>query len=282
MSLSGQKRNKKPFVKFEILIFDFEQKSSFMGTFYNNANCDIYIGKGAGKKLMEDIQNARKSIKIICPYLSPFLIKELIHSRNRGLDIQLITVDGIEDYKDSSNIYQLIKQYRHTDEEAQRKRDKWKKIANLLLIGIILLTIITFALFIYLRNTDILWAIIPILILSFIFYLYKNSIKKKRIFSYSYSQLFPFKVYISPEKHPHSDTFIHGKVYIIDDSIVYLGSLNFTASGTKHNYETRVRTTDYEAVKKIRDEFYSLFHHSQIPEIDIQSWGRSIYPEPIN
>lgn len=253
-----------------------------MGMFYNNANCDIYIGKGAGKKLMDDMQNARKSIKIISPYLSPFLIKELINSRNRGIDIQLITVDGIEDYRDSSNIYKLIRQHQRTDEEAQIKRNKWKKIANFLLIGIIFLVIITFSLFIYLKDVNIFFGLIPISIMLLIYFLYKKSIDKKRIYHYSYSQLFPFKVYMSPEKHPHSDTFIHGKVYIIDDSIVYLGSLNFTASGTKHNYETRIRTIDKETVKKIGDEFYKLFHYSRIPEIDIQIWGSSLYKEPIN
>lgn len=87
---------------------------------------------------------------------------------------------------------------------------------------------------------------------------------------------------MSPDKHPHSDTFIHGKIYIIDDAIVYMGSLNLTISGTKHNYETRIRTTDYEAIKKVKDEFYDLFYNSSIPEVNIQSWGSHLYQEPIN
>lgn len=253
-----------------------------MSMFHNNVDCDIYIGKGAGKKLMEDMQNARKSIKIISPYLSPFLIKELINSRNRGLEIQLITVDGIEDYKDSSNIYQLIRQHRRTDEKAQQTRNRWKKIANLLLFGGILLTIVTFTLLIYLKDINMLLGLVPTSILFLIFHLYRKNIDKKRIYYYSYSQLFPFKVYMSPEKHPDSDTFIHGKIYVIDDSIAYLGSLNFTASGTKYNYETRIRTVDKETVKKIRNEFYDLFHYSPMPEMDIQIWGSSLYKEPIN
>lgn len=255
-----------------------------MGMFYNGADCDIYIGKSAGKKLMDDLREARKSIKIISPYLSPLLIKELIYSKNKGLDVQLITVDGIEDYKDPSykNIYQLIRQHRHIDEDALNKRNKWKKTAYILLISTLSLIISLILLLIYFKDTRILLGVIPILITLFAYFLYTKSIKNKRIYHYNYSQLFPFKVYMSPEKHPLSDTFIHGKIYIIDDSIVYLGSLNFTASGTKHNYETRIRTTDMEVVKKIKSEFYSLFYHSQIPEIDIQLWGSSLYKEPIN
>lgn len=35
---------------------------------YNQANCDIYIGKDAGKKRLKDIRNASKSIKVVSPY----------------------------------------------------------------------------------------------------------------------------------------------------------------------------------------------------------------------
>ena len=36
-----------------------------MRTFFNGANCDIYIGQGAGKKLLDDITNAKRSVKIV-------------------------------------------------------------------------------------------------------------------------------------------------------------------------------------------------------------------------
>ncbi|MNR13014.1 Cardiolipin synthase [compost metagenome] len=112
-------------------------------------------------------------------------------------------------------------------------------------------------------------------------FLYK--IKNKRIYNYSYSQLFLFKVYISPTNITNdSNTFIHGKIYIIDDEIVYMGSLNFTANGTKHNYETRIRTIDKIAVDKIIKEYNELFYNSGFPERNIQDWGKQLYNEPIN
>jgi len=58
-----------------------------------------------------------------------------------------------------------------------------------------------------------------------------------------------------------SDTLIHGKIYIIDNKIAYLGSLNLTTMGTKYNYETRIRITDAEAVNEINEEFYELFNN---------------------
>tara|TARA_R110002050_G_C8818893_1_gene504254 strand:- start:36 stop:803 length:768 start_codon:yes stop_codon:yes gene_type:complete len=255
-----------------------------MGMFYNGANCDIYIGKGAGKKLLNDIRNARKSIKIVSPYLSPFLITELINFRKRNLDVELITTDNIEDFYGSydKNIHKLITQNRETDEKAVEKRDKWKDISKILTyIGFGLLIILIGVAY-YIKDIKIAFGLIPIIILFLVVKLYKNKIKNKRIYSYWYSQLFPFKVYMSPDESDQSDTFIHSKIYLIDDQIAYLGSLNFTSSGTKHNYETRIRTEDPNAIKEIKDEIYQLMNHSHLPERDIQFWGKQLYKEPIN
>jgi len=255
-----------------------------MGMFYNGANCDIYIGKGAGKKLLNDIRNAQKSIKIVSPYLSPFLITELIKFRKRNLDVELITTDNIEDFYGSydKNIHKLINQNIETDEIAVEKREKWKDISKILsYIGFGLL-IILIGIAYYIKDIKTAFGLIPIIILFLVVKLYKNKIKNKRIYSYWYSQLFSFKVYMSPDKSDQSDTFIHSKIYLIDDQIAYLGSLNFTSSGTKHNYETRIRTEDPNAIQEIKDEIYKLMNHSHLPERDIQFWGSQLYKEPIN
>lgn len=252
--------------------------------FYNGANCDIYIGKGAGKKLLNDIQNARKSIKIVSPYLSPFLISELINLRKRNLEIELITTDNIEDFYGSyeRNIHKLIIQNQKIDKEAVEKREQWKDIVKILsYIGfgffVILIGIVYFF-----RDIKVAFGLIPIIIVFIVIKHYKDKIRNKRVYSYWYSQLFPFKVYMSPDTTELSDTFIHGKIYLIDDQIAYLGSLNFTANGTKHNYETRIRTTDPNAIKEIKEELYQLLNHSNLPERDIQLWGKQLYPEPLN
>jgi hypothetical protein len=48
------------------------------------------------KELFNDMQNAKKYIKIVSPNLSPFLIEELIKFRKRKLVVPLITIDNIE------------------------------------------------------------------------------------------------------------------------------------------------------------------------------------------
>jgi phosphatidylserine/phosphatidylglycerophosphate/cardiolipin synthase-like enzyme len=256
-----------------------------MGTFHNSANCDIYIGKGAGKKLLYDISNARKSVKIISPYLSPSLINELINLHSKGISISLVTSDTIEDFSGTyeKNIYKLINQTRVTDNEAQELRNKWIGIEETLryiVFGFV--AIFIFALFLF-KSFKTLFILFPLLVFYLSRKIYLNKIKKKIIYSYFYTQLFLFKVYISPKNiNTFESTFIHGKIYIIDDEIVFMGSLNFTYSGTKDNYETRIRTIDKIAVDKIVTEYNELFYHSGYPERNIQDWGKQLYEEPIN
>lgn len=253
---------------------------------YNNATCDIYIGKSAGKKLLNDIENAKKSVKIVSPYLSPDMVKDLINLRKKGIEVSLITADNIEDYYGSyeKNIYHLIKQETITDIQAQEQREKWKKNSKYLLFGIIGSIILFISILFFYQNIKLLYGVFFILALVLIRKtFFENKIKNKRIYTYQYHQLFPFKVYTSyNQSKNYNDTLIHGKIYIIDDEIAYMGSVNFTKSATQFNYETRIRTTDTNAVRVIVKEFHDLFNNPNLSEKNIQNWGKQLYPEPIN
>lgn len=253
-----------------------------MGAFFNGADCDIYIGTGAGAKLLKDIRNAKKSIMIVSPYLSPSLVKELIEIRRNNIKVQLITTDEIKDFTGpyEKNIHKLIIQHQSLDRTAKEQRDKWISLAKKIRYMIITLVCCLGALTYYLRDIRLLWGIIPTVLLICLYEYYKYKIKNKRIYYYKYTQLFPFKVYISPPNNNGGS--IHSKIYLIDDAIAYLGSLNFTVSGTRLNYETRVRTMHPDAIMEIKREFNTLFYDSGLSERNIQMWGRSLYNEPIN
>ncbi len=250
--------------------------------FSNNVKCDIYIGQGAGKKLLNDIENARKTIKIVSPYLSPSFTKSLIEKKKEGIDVQLITMDEIKINRNHKGlVYNLINQNREIIEEAVIKRTKFKKRYRFLLLFLIIASSIMGYLTYQAPQEKYLIAI-PILFVVFILYLVQRSYyRNTRIYNYWYSQYFPFKVFLSPEKGYGKGKFIHSKIFIIDDEIAYLGSLNFTYNGSKGNHETRIRTTDKSALNDLLIEFESLYESSS-PQIDIQQWGRSIYREPIN
>tara|TARA_R110000868_G_scaffold405144_2_gene684149 strand:- start:64 stop:825 length:762 start_codon:yes stop_codon:yes gene_type:complete len=252
--------------------------------FLNNTTCDLYMGTGAGKKLLKDIDNAKQSVKILSPFLSPSLVQKLIGLKHLGVNVQLITTDTIEDfYGDRKrNIHELIHQHIDIDHKAKTLRKRWKKIrvvmnsSATLLLGILIWLMFTF------HSLKATWFLIPIATVVLIGQFLKTKIKKKRVFSYTYTQLFPFKVVMSRSTMPFGGLFLHGKTYIIDDKTAYLGSLNFTNNGTKNNYETRIRLTGTESVQMIVEEFDRLLNHDTLPEVCVQSWGSTLYPEPIN
>jgi phosphatidylserine/phosphatidylglycerophosphate/cardiolipin synthase-like enzyme len=229
--------------------------------FYNNAVCDIYIGKSAGAKLLQDIRNAKRNVKIVSPYLSPSLIKELIFLHTKGINISLITSDEIEDfYGYDKNINKLIVQKRHVDEKAKQSRDHLISLSGTLLFVIIGLAIILVPLIFLLKEWKFAYGFILVVLLFFIRDFVVRQIKNKRIYHYTYKQLFPFKVFISPNNgNSFNKTFIHSKIYVIDDEIAYMGSLNFTGKGIKDNHETRIRTADPNAVAKIVEEVNDIF-----------------------
>ncbi len=253
-----------------------------MGLPLNNVNCDIYIGRGAGKKLIDDITNARYEIKIISPYLTPDLIALLIELYHKNISIKLITTKEIEDfYHSDKNIHKLIKQIRTTDNNAIRTRDKLLRRIKILFFSFILvLLILLFCLF-FSKDYKYIIGIVPLVIIYFTRNILYKKYTSTRIYSYSYQQLFPFKVFYTSNQDLDNFT-IHSKIYIIDNKIAYLGSLNFTKSGLKNNYETRIRLSDSASVSKISNEFDSLFDSPDLRERDIQIWGQQIYSEPIN
>jgi phosphatidylserine/phosphatidylglycerophosphate/cardiolipin synthase-like enzyme len=258
-------------------------------TFFKNAiSSDIYIGRGAGKKLLHDLDNAQRSVKIISPFLSPTYIERLIQLKNKGVDVHLITSDEIEDYKipdKKSIIPQLIRQERHTDEIKKRRRDKLIRINKWLLsawISIFLISLFSS----YIFKKSILFEGTVVSGILFIIYISIESyVRKKRIYSYTYNELFPFKVFISPYKSQLkglSGYYIHSKVYIIDDKIAYLGSINFSKGGLDYNFETRIRITDKDTIVGLNAMFDNLFFNDDNYFISTDSWGKQIYNEPIN
>lgn len=251
-------------------------------TFYG-AKCDIYIGTGAGKTLLEDLNSANEEIKIISPYLSASLVNELIQLHESGKKINLITINDIEDTKEKENIKRLIKQNKTIDENAQMLKKKWFLYTRLISFFIILTTLFTVSAFIFIENLRNFYAIIPLVILGILSQVYYHRIANIRIYSYEYQALFPFKVLLQPEESSKKHRLnLHSKIYIIDNKIAYLGSLNFTHYGTKSNHETSIKTTDKNAIMYINAEFESLLNNDYYEKRDLNQWGKSLYSEPIN
>ena len=95
---------------------------------------------------------------------------------------------------------------------------------------------------------------------AFSFYRFKTI----RTYYYQYSWRFPIKILLSGI----SNKYVHSKIYIIDDKIAYVGSMNFTERGMRYNHEVRMKTKDEEVVGKLSTEFDSLFTDTAYASID--------------
>lgn len=231
---------------------------------------DIYIGRGAGKRLKEDLDRATRSVKIVSPYLTPSYVEDLLKLANKGVSITLITSNDVEkgDGNYSSLTHtDLIKQKRHTDEKEKELRKKGMKYS--LFGGAIPLLLFFLNYYIY--------AIVTLAIVGFVFY----EFYKKKIYSYSYFS--PIKLKVVPDEYhdrKNGKYLIHSKVYVIDDRIAYLGSVNYTHKAFKYNYETITKVTSQKAVEDISKEVDRLFLDKETFEKDIEEWGKTLYPEP--
>ena len=136
-------------------------------TFYG-AKCDIYIGTGAGKNLLTDMENAKEEIKIVSPYLSPSLVNQLISLHGQGKTINLITINDIEDTKNKENIRRLIKQKKITDENAEMLKKRWSYYTKLLSSLIIFIALSTVSLYIFNKDLRFFYIIIPLIFFGII------------------------------------------------------------------------------------------------------------------
>ncbi len=168
-----------------------------------------------------------------------------------------------------------------TDIKAQKKRDKWQRIVNLLFPFTLSYTLILAIFFLmpdYSEKISLLF-FIPSIIFIIITLIGIGIVKHTKIYSYKYLKRLSFKIFLRDNYR----NFLHSKVYIIDNQIAYLGSLNYTHSGTKHSIETRTKLTEPEVINKINSLFYEIWENQlNLTEYTWQDIVKDFYHEPIN
>jgi phosphatidylserine/phosphatidylglycerophosphate/cardiolipin synthase-like enzyme len=250
----------------------------------NNVIGDIYIGKGSGKMIIEDLLAARKSIRIMSPYLSAKLVDVLMDRFKSGIAVELVTSDEIEDHKqpENKNCYRIIRQHKHVDERLKSRKAVLQGLGLILMLFFGLATGMKLPLMFApsVRGLDYVQFAVLAGIALFGRYIWTQG-KRLRFWYYSYSSLFPIKIfysYFSRRKTDRSKAFnLHSKLYIIDDCIAYLGSVNFTRSGCLLNHETRIRITDPEAIYQLKQEFEELLEDEYYNHRSVDEWGRELY-----
>ncbi len=223
-------------------------------------NSIIKLGRGNGIEILNTIKEAKSSVKVVSPYLSPDYIKELVELSKKGIDVTLITCDNIErDLKYSD--------FKHEDiirqEKIEDKKSKSLK-STLYVISFILFMITLISLSLIVINPAL--GFIPVLLFIItLFILISAWIIND--YKYKYYPIFKLKVFDSKSGiNPQSTNLIHAKIFLIDDEILYLGSANFTYSAFKTHYETVIKILDQKAIQEVNKEIENIFNSRELKE----------------
>jgi len=233
-------------------------------------NDKIYLGRDIGNELLKEIKNAKKSVKIVSPYLSASYVKELIELNKKGKEVTLITCDKVIDERSRyANITtsDLVKEIRITVPENEKKR-KRVLFAGLM---IFLLSLIVFVTNLLIKNEVVLSISIVLFVASLFVlgygYLFIETYKIE------YKPIFRIKVFDSTAgEKPWSTELVHSKIYIIDEEKAYLGSMNFSYSGFKTHYESLIEINDIHAIRDISNEVERLYSSHDFRVKGVRDW----------
>lgn len=244
---------------------------------YSN-NDEVFIGKGAGLELLKDIKSAKGSVKVVSPYLSAGYIEDLIKKRKQNVNVMLITSDNLEEgdgHYSKLKHTDVIHQKRHVDEKARLRRSKGLRNCGFSLLLLVLYWRVPMSFVSQLFLTVVTASVIVGFFLRYY---------GMRVYTYDYFTDLDLKVFYSQyskDSGRKGDHLIHSKVYVIDEKVAYVGSVNWTHSGVQKNYECIVKVKDPNAVKRISEEVDEIYNSDRLFK-NVREWGQELYDEPPN
>ncbi len=225
---------------------------------------DIYIGRNIGQELMRLIKSAKKSVKIVSPYLSASYVKELVELSKKGKDVTLITCDKIigEGRYSDLTIKDLVKETRIDEPNKKKSRKRGLFLGLILILSSLVLFSFSFQIVLFVSL-----GLFVIAVCILIYYYFKKP------YRLVYDPIFRIKVFDSTSgAKPWSTELIHSKIYIIDEKLAYLGSANFSYSGFKMHYESLIEIQDPRAIRDISKEVEHLYFSKDLREKPIEEW----------
>ena len=258
---------------------------------------ELYIGKGAGKRLLRYVDNAQKSVKVFSPYMSASFISTLFDKSEQGVNVECVTqiVSDTEDKQLSKDTFGLdrihrrcIKQTAYVNQEKQNEKERRLRNAHKSLklsLGLLVAALLSFLLSIAsfqnfidhslseaLRQGELsfgvispalfFWLFIFLAIFSLCVFLTANSNRKlaENISTSEFQYDFTKKsCLLSTRANKSGMPFPHLKLLIVDEKTAFLGSLNFTVSGVNNNLESCVRIDDPASISQLSSCFNDLY-----------------------
>lgn len=250
------------------------------------ARCDIFIGAGAGKDLEAEIDNAKKSIWVVSPYLT--LINKLADKQKKGVEVRVITSNDFQ--KDlKKGVSSLIEEVL-VEKPAKETIPEYEPVIQpqvtyhphplaKAMSYLVILTLLAGGALALLGQY--VWAGLALLgVVAFAWgkeRLGKKSVETNtnnqpliqppqpsyKVAKYEQSPKLPYLKVFRKSNNKDDGDYIHSKMYVIDDKVAFLGSLNFTHYGTDTNHETCMKFTEPVVVAKIKQEIEDLYNSNR-------------------
>jgi Phosphatidylserine/phosphatidylglycerophosphate/cardiolipin synthases and related enzymes len=253
-----------------------------------NVQTDIYLGSGAGREIRKKIETARKGILVVSPFLSgtrpdqqgnTALCSLLVQKAETGVPVTLVTTEEAFRASIDNPIYALVNQMRVDDRRAIENKAKIQLRAKFWTVLNIVLAFfcgISFFAFDWLSLSITATGLVALsLFLNQIPY---NKSKTIRTFYYVYRAKGNLNIKIlksfNSRQEKEKISTLHSKVYCIDSIVAYIGSMNYTESGFKYNFEGRAKIKDAAAVVEIENHWQQLFYDNSIPAIPLESLAK--------
>lgn len=271
---------------------------------------ELYIGKGAGKRLLSCIENSKSCIKVFSPFTSANFLELIFSKADQGIQVECVTQiisDTESPYSETDKfglgrVYQqFIKQHTRMNPEKKEEKEYYSGRAKTykslsFLFGILLFILLTGGVSLSFlgdshpvlkHNQYFLFGMISLSCFILLYLSQKFSRKAKhtkniaesiKISNHSYTLTKNF--YIIPKNTPpHIFPFPHLKLIIIDNRVAFLGSLNFTNSGLNNNLESCIRIDDLATIQQLTDCYTELYEHAKQHSFSVQYLGKYYFEQ---
>lgn len=240
------------------------------------SRAEVFVGTSAGSPVYHEIREAKRSVRLISPYLGDHLVDVLLGCQDRGVAVSAIVSNDLGNARDLARL--LVVQTAELDADRHRLSrygSLFGGFALALAVGLVVWATAG-------RSLAVIGAALLLGLFSVLVVLY---FRQLAVYVYGYGyRLGGLRVVPSPRCYPYAakeaaPPFVHAKLYVIDDRVAYLGSANFTTSGLFDNLEAMVRLTSPEAVAELGRYIDELRSNGHLPAYPPEVWARQFFRE---
>lgn len=248
-----------------------------LNTCSTSGHATVILGTSVGSQLYRELLAAKSSVRVLSPYVKAHLVECLLQLHQRGVAVTLLTSEDATKRRDVATL--LVRQEKSWDPVRVKR-------SQLGLVLSVLLTILALGLTWHGYSRDIgplkhaYFGIPPLVVAALYFatmrlnlYSYSFSLPKLRVFASRYT--------LRKDADRTRSLTPHAKVYIIDDGIAYVGSVNLTQEGFFDNLEVLVRIETPRAVTDLARYLDDLLVDGRWMSYDPAGWGKTLYSEPL-